>query len=216
MRKIINRIGRYLVSKYIYRLKKVSYHKLGYIDAIYAKYKSPQGGATLDIGSGPRPRNPFGAEKIYGIDIREYLDNQVYYCDLALGKLPFNDDEFDFVTAYDVIEHIQRLSIDVNNINRFPFIELMNEIFRVLKPGGIFFNTQPCFPFKEAFQDPTHVNIMSEDTMELYFCEPAWARIYGYSGSFAMMEDGWVGSSYFSFMRKSCDKPVKDLGFVQK
>jgi len=92
----------------------------------------------------------------------------------------------------------------------------MNEIFRVLKPGGVFFNIQPCFPSKEAFQDPTHVNIMTEDTLSLYFCEPAWARIYGYEGSFVMLEEGWVGGKYFAFMKKSLDWPIRDLSFVQK
>ena len=104
----------------------------------------------------------------------------------------------------------------MNGETRFPFIQLMNEVFRVLKPGGIFFNIQPCYPCKEAFQDPTHVNVMTEDTMQLYFCEQAWARIYGYSGSFIMLDDGWLGTKYFSFLKKSHDLPIYDLEFVQK
>jgi hypothetical protein len=86
----------------------------------------------------------------------------------------------------------------------------------VLEPGGLFFSIQPCFPSKEAFQDPTHVNIMTEDTMFAYFCEPAWARIYGYTGSFKMMCDGWLGYKYFSFLRKLDVSPILDLDFVQK
>ncbi len=137
------------------------------------------------------------------------------FADLALGVLPFDSNSFDYVTAFDVLEHIQRIST-VDGEARFPFVRLMNEIFRVLKPGGVFFNIQPCFPSKEAFQDPTHVNIMTEDTLSLYFCEPAWARIYGYEGSFVMLEEGWVGGKYFAFMKKSLDWPIRDLSFVQK
>ena len=137
------------------------------------------------------------------------------YADIAAGTLPFESREFDYVTAHDVLEHISRVAM-VRDTTRFPFIELMNEIFRVLKPGGIFFNIQPCYPAKEAFQDPTHVNIMSEDTMDYYFCESAWARIYGYEGSFEMIEDGWIGSKYYSFMKKSYDEPIRNLDFIQR
>jgi hypothetical protein len=85
----------------------------------------------------------------------------------------------------------------------------MNEIFRVLKPEGIFFHATPCYPFNAAFQDPTHVNVMTEDTIYLYFCEPAWARMYGYTGSFMMLDEGWLAGGdigdygkYFSFIKK--------------
>jgi len=122
---------------------------------------------------------------------------------------------FDYVTAYDVLEHIQRVLI-TNGETKYPFISLVNEIFRVLKPGGFFFSMQPCYPAKQAFQDPTHVNIMTEDTFYLYFCEPAWARIYGYEGSFTLIKDGWLGDKYFAFMKKSAEQPIRDLGFVQK
>ena len=95
------------------------------------------------------------------------------------------------------------------------FVLLMNEIFRVLKPDGVFFCVQPCFPFKQALQDPTHVNIMTEDTLYRYFCDPAWARIYGYNGAFNMVREGWLSDKYFAFMRKSHDAPVHDPGFRQ-
>lgn len=55
---------------------------------------------------------------------------------------------------------------------RLAFVELMKEIYRVLKPGGLFFRQTPAFPAKEALQDPTHVNIITEDTMAFFFCQP--------------------------------------------
>ena len=71
-----------------------------------------------------------------------------------------------------MLEHIPRIS-HIEGKTEFPLIQLLNEVFRILKPGGIFFSSQPVFPAKSAFQDPTHVNIMSEDTLDLYFCERA-------------------------------------------
>jgi SAM-dependent methyltransferase len=129
--------------------------------------------------------------------------------------LPFEDSTIDFITAYDVLEHVPRVTLHEGRTG-FPLIILMNEVFRVLKPGGVFFNMQPCFPFREAFQDPTHVNIMTEDTLYLYFCEPSWARIYGFEGSFVMIEDGWHHAKYFSFLKKSNMQPIRDMEFLQK
>ena len=170
---------------------------------------------TLDIGSGPSPRNPFKAKLVVGADIRENTSNNVVFADLSKGKLPFDNNTFDYVTAYDVMEHIQRVSNE-DGKTVFPFILLVNEIFRVLKPGGIFLSLTPCYPYSEAFQDPTHVNIMTENTIEKYFCESAWARIYGYNGTFKMLQDGWLKSKYFAFIEKTATSPVNDIFFVQE
>jgi len=196
-------------------LKKPYYRSEKILRRHFLRFSAASESTALDVGSGPNPKNPFGASSIYGADLRENIEKNVVFADLALGFLPFDNDSFDYVTAFDVLEHIQRISV-IDGETKFPFICLMNEIFRVLKSDGVFFNIQPCFPSKEAFQDPTHVNIMTEDTLNLYFCESAWARIYGYEGSFEMLEEGWVGGKYFSFMRKSADFPIKDLNFIQK
>jgi hypothetical protein len=45
----------------------------------------------------------------------------------------------------------------------------MNEIFRTLKPGGIFFSKTPAYPISAVFSDPTHVNNITADTFPLYF-----------------------------------------------
>ena len=184
------------------------------LNGLYQKYSCKGGSSSLDLGSGPKPRNPFHAESIIGADIRSNNEIDIVYADFSLGYLPFDDNSFDRITAYDLIEHIQR-SVWVEGSISYPFISLMNEIFRVLKPDGIFFCIQPCYPSKEAFQDPTHVNIMTEDTMYLYFCEPAWARIYGYQGSFKILSEGWLGEKFYAFMQKSSDKPILNLEHVQ-
>ena len=149
---------------------------------------------TLDLGCGSKLRNPFGATEIFGVDIRNDLSNNIKQADLSAEGIPYDNDLFDFCTAFDVLEHIPRNSWS-NGKRRQAFLELMNEIHRVLKPGGLFLHSTPAFPSKQAFQDPTHVNIITEDTIPLYFCEPNnWAKElgYGFHGSFELVEQKWV------------------------
>ena len=172
--------------------------------------------AALDIGSGPNPRNPFACDTSYGVDIRctDEIKN-VVGCRLGYEDLPFNDLYFDVVTAFDVLEHIPRNNL-TDGEPSFPFIICMNEIWRVMKVGGIFYSETPCYPMPQSFQDPTHVNIMTEDTLKLYFCGDCWARIYGFKGSFILIEEFWNGFHYCCALQKTSDEPVFNLSHVQR
>ena len=81
---------------------------------------------TLDLGCGAKPRNPFNADEVYGIDVREDLDNRVKQADLAIEPIPFPDAFFEYVSAYDFIEHIPRIVYAPHRRNAF--IELMRPL----------------------------------------------------------------------------------------
>lgn len=171
---------------------------------------------SLDLGSGPFPRNPFSAGSFHGVDIRSYeLRENIKKCNLGFEEIPFATNYFDVVTAYDVLEHIPRISWRDGQIF-FPFIDLMNEVWRVLKVDGYFYSRYPCFPMKEAFQDPTHVNIMTDSTLSLYFSGASWARIYGYIGTFQVVEEGWLGSHHYCLLQKVSDTPVRGKESTQR
>jgi SAM-dependent methyltransferase len=100
--------------------------------------------------------------------------------------IPFADSSFESVSAYDFLEHVPRVMPTADGQGtRFPFVELMNEVWRVLRPGGMLYAITPVYPGKAAFQDPTHVNIMTVDT-HTYFTRPQrMAAMYGFVGDFA-------------------------------
>ena len=159
------------------------------LNPLYKQYGSEalnlQNSATLDIGCGESPRNPFNASHTYGLDIREDLSKNIRYADLTVEPLPFDENMFDFITAYDFLEHVPRVVYLPER--RFSFIQLMNEIHRTLKPGGIFLSRTPFYPISSAFTDPTHVNVITADTFPMYFDDKhTWAKMYGFKGGFKL------------------------------
>jgi len=148
---------------------------------------------SLDLGCGETIRNPYLAMQCIGLDIED--------ADLAIEPIPYPDDHFDFVTAYDFLEHIPRLLYVPHR--RYPFVELMSEIYRVMKVGGKFLSSTPAFPHAPAFQDPTHVNIITPLTFAEYFDdEKTWAKMYGFKGKFHINEMRYHGPHLIAELEK--------------
>lgn len=163
---------------------------------------------SLDMGCGDIPRNPFHADEIYGVDVRDNLEGTIKCADLAIEPIPFPDSYFDYVTAHDFLEHIPRVLYKTCESSAKPvrwnaFIELMNEVYRVLKPGGLFLSTTPAYPHGVAFRDPTHVNFITEETFPLYFDnENRWASIYGFKGAFRVSTQRCEGPHIQAILQK--------------
>jgi SAM-dependent methyltransferase len=162
--------------------------------------------AAVVLGFGSLTANPFRAETAFGIDVRKSNSANILVADLAQESIPLPEEAVEIVTAMDFLEHIPRALSGHDRSTRFPLVELFSEIHRILKPGGIFYSRSPCFPYSEAFQDPTHVNIMIEDTIPFYFCkssaQSAEARLYGFKGSFKLVAQAWCGAHLLSLLRK--------------
>ena len=160
---------------------------------------------SLDLGCGSIPRNPFQADQLFGVDLRNDMPASVRRADLSIEPIPWSSSSFDFLTAFDFIEHIPRHAV-IEGRSIYPFICLMSEIFRVLNPGGLFLHSTPAYPSKVAFQDPTHLNIITEDTFPTYFCLPClYAKElgYGFSGSFDLVKQAWIGQSIVCLIRSN-------------
>jgi predicted SAM-dependent methyltransferase len=91
-------------------------------------------------------------------------------CDLSRG-IPYPDSVFDEVLAVDFIEHVAQDRT----------IHLMNEVWRVLAPGGVFRVHVPAAPGITAFQDPTHVSYWNEESFTYYEDGHARREVYGVS-----------------------------------
>lgn len=153
-------------------------------------------GIHLDLGCGKSPRNPYGFKSLHALDIYEPEDLPINItftkANLTLQPIPYADNTFDSISAYDFIEHIPRILAINQDTTKLPFVDLMSEIWRVLKPNGMFYALTPAFPNGAAFHDPTHVNFITERTHK-YFCgSGAYAIDYGFKGQFEAVKVEWI------------------------
>ncbi len=78
-------------------------------------------------------------------------------------RLP--DNSVGFVRACDFLEHIPLGKV----------VHVMNEIWRVLAPGGLFYSCTPSTDGRGAFQDPTHCSWWNSNSF-WYYCQEAQAK----------------------------------------
>ena len=99
----------------------------------------------------------------------------------------------------------------------------MSEVWRILKPQGLFVARTPAYPHPEAFQDPTHVNVITDTTVSYFARRPqadgsvidAWGpelgRRYGFKGSFVLLSQQWDHSHLIWRLQAEKIKDVKNL-----
>lgn len=95
---------------------------------------------VLNIGAGNDP--------IVGAvnhDITKHHDYIDVVWDLNNLPWPWEDDSFDLVNARAVLEHLDR-----------DLLTTMNEIWRILKPGGVAVIKLPFWQHEVSWEDPTH------------------------------------------------------------
>lgn len=83
------------------------------------------------------------------------LDGIDFVCDATKG-LPFENNSVDEIYSQDFLEHIEPKDV----------IPLLNEMYRVLKTGGIMEHITPYAGSKNDFGSPSHVSHWNEWTWE--------------------------------------------------
>lgn len=112
-------------------------------------------------------------------------------CNLGFEPIPVDDDSVDVCISHHFIEHIP-MAIWNSGVRSLPMVYLFNEIYRVLKDGGLFQVTVPIAvhgsePHQQAFQDPTHVSFWVPETVR-YFSGDYYGfhNVYGHTSRFEM------------------------------
>lgn len=77
--------------------------------------------------------------------------------DLTIHPLPFDDEEFDEIHAYEVLEHL------ANQGDYEFFFAEFTEYWRILKPGGRFFASVPVGVW--IWGDPSHRRAIQPETL---------------------------------------------------
>lgn len=153
------------------------------------------------MGCGTYARNPFDALHVYGADLLDHpalnVDPGNYFKVDSKLSIPVADEFFDSISAYDFIEHLNRSDGYPNS-----FITFMNEASRVLKKSGVLLAVTPAYPSPVSFQDPTHVNIITEGTVNYFLNRHVVENHleYGFTCRFELVAQFWVGP--FSALRK--------------
>lgn len=142
----------------------------------------------IDIGCGANKQGP----DFVGIDYRDFPGVDIVH-DITMFPWPVKDNSFDIAVSSHVVEHINPMPVDpritglaklllakklvtkaemdkyVGEIAPGPiFMRLMDEIWRILKPGGQFILGFPYAGSPGFWWDPTHINGITEMTW-MYF-----------------------------------------------
>ena len=119
----------------------------------------------LDLGCGNKKKT--GA---IGIDINPDTSADVIH-DLNLFPYPFEESTFDEIYADNVIEHLDDI------------VKIMDEIYRISKPGGKIIVKVPYFRSRYAFIDPTHKHYFTVESFTYFDPSHIHHTRYNYSKS---------------------------------
>ncbi len=143
-----------------------------------------------------------------GLDaiVHKYRDDCVYTANLS-DQWPLSGSTVDEIYAKDVFEHVDNASFPGNRGK----IWVLNESYRVLKPGGLLEFLVPCVHMADmrmnpgAFADPTHVSFWTYD--DRYYFTEEWNNPGG--------ERGRLGPAYGIECRFAVDKwTLEEYGAV--
>ena len=140
--KTAERVSRDVTDNYVFQRSKL----------VYVEAAKRVEGRVLEIGTGtgygvefiaPHAERYVTLDKCRSEELPEMPSN-VEFVQCAVPPLPFEDESFDCVVSFQVIEHIRRDK------------EFVREVYRVLKPGGRFIVSTPNRPMSLT-RNPWHV-----------------------------------------------------------
>lgn len=127
---------------------------------------------------------PRGGQYLYradpGHDVTETTVTSVHPLWIGKPGLPFPDSSIRSVITHHCLEHVEHL------------IPLVDEIYRVLEPGGYLRAITPLFPSRSAVEDPDH---------RRYFMEGTWEAFCGHLGDDNNPTGSWLDAFSVPYTR---------------
>lgn len=127
-------------------------------------------GIRLDIGCGEHKQPNF-----VGMDVQLLPGVDIVH-DVNIHPWPLPDECAVVAMCSHLVEHIPTTAFRPDGHTWFPFVEFMDEVWRVLKVGGQFAVSCPHGWSPGQLQDPTHCHALNENTWS-YFDPEAYDGI---------------------------------------
>jgi len=161
----------------------------------------------LLIGAGTRQDKrikfsliPEDWENLTTLDIHPDSGANVIH-DLNVLPYPFEDNTFDEIHAYEVLEHC-----GIQGDWKFFFAQF-SEFYRILKPDGYLMGTVPMWDSPWAWGDPSHTRIINK--CSLSYLDQDHYKQCGQTSS-SDFRDVWKGN----FIGRAAQETEHQLGFV--
>jgi SAM-dependent methyltransferase len=152
---------------------------------------------AVDLGCGFRKHGNIG------IDVTSDGTHADLLCRLGFDPIPLDDNTVDKVWCRDFLEHIPKgVYLEREGRMYYPIVQLMNEVWRILKTGGTFESLTPCYPHAEVHQDPTHLSVWTENSMGYFTGKYPIAKIYGVKVQFELVEQNMQQFYLHAILRK--------------
>lgn len=140
-----------------------------YLEPMILSWAKRHGGIMLDMGGAHgKPAGYLSVDMWGDPDIK---------LDITKEPLPFGDNEVSVIRCSDFLEHIKPEFV----------VSVMNEFYRVLKPGGYLITHTPAFPSKASVQDPTHVSFWCSNSFWYYSDTPQLKYNHEFKGLFHVL-----------------------------
>ncbi len=129
--------------------------------------------------------------------------------DMGALPLPFADDCFDEIHAYECLEHV-----GAQGDWRFFFAQ-WSDFWRMLKPDGLFFGTCPATSSPWAWGDPSHTRVIGPECL-VFLTQPNYAQVgvtpmsdfrFAYRADFDLLHSITAGD-HFEFVLRAV-KPTR-------
>lgn len=149
------------------------------------------------------PRGRVAWEHLVTLDINADHKPDVV-CDIEQLPLPFADESFDEIHAYEVLEHVGR-----QGDYRFFFAQF-SDFWRMLRPDGYLCGSVPLPTSRWAWGDPSHTRVVQRESF-VFLDQSEYVRQVGrtamsdfrylYKADFALEYAEDVGESLFFALR---------------